>query len=85
MVSRCGAVVVVKLQRGQDFADEEAAAPARVDEHGVLADEAQAGLLRVAALQDSAGVDIDLLRRRAASSASASQSAKSASLKPSTR
>ena len=32
-----------------------------MNQHGVLADESQAGLLRVAAFQDRAGIDIDFL------------------------
>ena len=44
------AVVFIEFQTGQEFAEKEVTATTRVDEHGVLAEEAEAGLLRVTAL-----------------------------------
>lgn len=57
-----GLVVIVEFQGTEDLADEEIAAAPRVDQHGIFADETHAGLLGVAALEDGAGIDVDLLR-----------------------
>ncbi len=59
-----GDIVGIKGLRGQQLAQEEVAATARVDEHGVLADEAQPGAEAVAAFEQRPGVDIGAPRRR---------------------
>src|SRR4051812_40321005 len=52
-------VVVVKYDIGQDFAKKKVTAALGIDQHGILADEAYARLLSMAALQDRAGIDVD--------------------------
>src|SRR6185503_18539749 len=44
-------------ERGDDLPQQQPAADASLDEHGVLADRAQAGPLRVLALQDRRGIN----------------------------
>ncbi len=61
-----GRIVSVECRRGDDLTEEEVAAPARPNKHGVFAHKTQSGLLCVAALQHRPSVYVHALHRRAA-------------------